>query len=73
MAAHCGRMKTKSIFKSKTALLAAATTTVGAIGFASDSVREFITANAPAILVCLGVANAALRFVTKGRVTLFPD
>lgn len=66
-------MKTKSIFKSKTAILAAATTTVGALGFASDSVREFVTSNAPAILFCLGLANTALRFVTKGRVTLFPD
>ncbi len=66
-------MKSKSIFKSKTAILAATTTTVGALGFASDTVREFITTNAPAILLCLGVLNGVLRYVTKGRVTLFPD
>lgn len=66
-------MKSKSIFKSKSAFLAAATTVVGALGFSNDSVREFVTSNAPMILVCLGPINLALRFVTKGRVTLFPD
>lgn len=66
-------MKSKPIFKSKTAILAAATTTVGALGFASDTVGEFLKSNAPTILLCLGALNTALRFVTKGRVTLFPD
>jgi hypothetical protein len=63
-------MKSKSIFKSKTALAAAITALTGAIGTISPTVGQVVQANASLILVAVGAANIALRFVTKGKVSL---
>lgn len=73
MAAHFWAMKPKTVFKSKIAMLGAATALVGGLGMVDETVRQMITSNGPAILLVLGVLNTALRFVTKGRVSLFPD
>ncbi len=66
-------LPTKTIFKSKTAFAAALTAVAGALGTISDPFRQFLADNAPAILICVGLANVALRFVTHGRVALFAD
>lgn len=66
-------MKTKTVFKSKIAMLGAATALVGGLGMLDESVRQMITANGPAILLVLGILNTVFRFVTKGRIALFPD
>lgn len=66
-------MKPKSIFKSRTALLALITAAAGSLAFVSPDAEAVITRAAPGILVALGILNLALRRVTKDRVALFPD
>lgn len=65
-------MKTKSLFKSRSAILAILTAIAGGLGIGSDAVGQFITQNASFILVALGVGNLILRRLTKDAVTLFP-
>lgn len=66
-------MQTKTIFKSKTALVGAISTIAGLISFGNDTVSQFLTNNAQLIVIGLGAAQVALRFITKGRVSLFGD
>ena len=66
-------MNTKPIFRSRTAALGLITAAAGAFSFVSDDLRAWVSANAPAILIGLGALSIALRAVTKGKVTLFPD
>lgn len=60
-------MNTKSIFKSKTAIAQAIT--LGA-GF-YPPVAAFVAAHPEETLGIIAVVNLALRWVTKGRVSLF--
>lgn len=64
---------TKTIFKSKTALVGVISTVAGALSYASPAVATFLQNNAQLIVIGLGVVHTALRFVTKGRVSLFGD
>jgi len=63
-------MQTKTIFKSKTALAAALTAVVGALGTWNEPATAFLASHAGAILMTVAAINVALRFITKGRVTL---
>ena len=65
-------MKPKSIFKSRTALLALLTALTGALGTFADPVKEFISHNAEAILIGVGAANFFFRRLTKDQVTILP-
>lgn len=63
----------KSIFASKTAALGFVVALTGIVGQFVPGVAEWTSANSPLILTILGIASVALRFITKGRVTLFGD
>ena len=63
----------KSIFKSKTAALSFITTVAGAVSFFIPAVGEWVAESSSVILAVLGVVAFALRLVTKGEVSLFPD
>lgn len=65
-------MTTKSIFKSRTAVVALITAISGALGMGAEPVREWLSANAPAIMLALGLANIFLRRITRDAVTIFP-
>jgi hypothetical protein len=58
---------TKSLFKSKTLIVNAV------IGLAAlyPPAADWVSHNATLALSIIGIANVALRLVTKGRVTLF--
>ena len=66
-------MKEKSIFESKTAAAAFATTSAGLVATFVPGVGEFVAKNAGAILMLLGLLNFGLRLVTKSKVSLFPE
>lgn len=63
----------KSIFKSKTAALSFITTVAGAVSFFIPVVGEWVAESSAVILAVLGVVAFALRLVTKGEVSLFPE
>ena len=65
-------MKPKSIFKSRTALLAFLTALAGVVGCISDGAGQFIRDHAAAILLLIGMANVWLRRITHGQVTFLP-
>ena len=65
-------MKTKTLFKSKTAALAFVTALAGAASHFVPAVGEWVTANASIILSVLGVVALGLRLVTKDKIVLFP-
>lgn len=62
----------KSIFKSKTAFAQGLVAVAGAVGTIWPDANQLIAANASAILLVSGLLGVALRFLTKGRVVLFP-
>lgn len=62
-------MNTKSIFKSKTVI--AQVVAVGAAFY--PPVQAIIAANPTETMVVIGLVNVALRWITKGRVALFPS
>ena len=64
---------TKSIFKSRTALLAFITTVGGVVSLFVPSVEGIIEDNAGAILTTIGFIAVVLRGLTKDAVVLFPD
>lgn len=64
---------TKTIFKSKAGLLGLISAAAGVISFGSPEFATFLSNNAQIIVITLGLAHTALRFVTKGRVSLFGD
>ena len=64
---------TKSIFKSKTAFAGALSAVAGALGTFAPDIAPNIAAHASVILMVAGVLQVALRFVTKGRITLFAE
>lgn len=63
----------RSIFKSKTAFANTLLVLAGAVGTISPDAKQTISDNANAILLISGVVGFALRYVTKGHVTLFGD
>ena len=63
----------KSIFKSKTAFAGALSAVAGALGTFAPDIAPNIAANASVILMVAGVLQVALRFVTKGRISLFAE
>ena len=63
----------KSIFTSKTAFAGALSAVAGALGTFVPEASPFIAQHASTILLCSGLVHMALRFATKGRVTLFPE
>lgn len=66
-------MKPKSIFKSRTAVLAIITALAGGLSCINADAEAFVSGNAGWILLVLGGANLALRRLTSDRVTIFPD
>lgn len=60
-------MQTKSIFTSKTAAVQAVTILAAFV----PAVQTFVASHPTETLVAVGVINTALRWITKGRVTLF--
>lgn len=66
-------MKTKSIFKSRTALLALFTLLTSTLGFLSSETEQILRDHSAGILALLGLANLALRRITSGRVEFFPS
>lgn len=60
-------MNTKSIFTSKT-IAAQAITAVAAL---FPTVRALVAANPGETLVILSLVNSGLRYITKGRISLF--
>ena len=63
----------KSIFKSKTAFAGALSAVAGAVGTFAPDLAPAIAANASAILLAAGLLQIILRFVPKGRITLFAE
>ena len=63
----------KSIFTSKTAFAGALSAVAGALGTFVPEAAPFLAEHASTILLCAGLVQMALRFATKGRVTLFPE
>ena len=63
----------KTIFKSKTAVLAFITTVAGAASFFHPEVGEFVAKNSESILMVIGVVSFALRLATSEKVSLFPS
>lgn len=66
-------MKTKSIFKSKTAALAFITAVAGAASYFVPSIGSWVAESSDIILSVLGVVGLILRMVTSGKVSLFPS
>ena len=66
-------VKSKSVFKSKTAFAGALATMAGALGTFAPDLAPNIAANASVILMVAGVLQVILRVVTKGRVVLFDE
>lgn len=66
-------MKGKSIFKSKTAAAAFATTAIGLIATFVPEAGTYVAENAGVILTGLGMLNFVLRAVTSSKVSLFPQ
>ena len=66
-------MQPKSIFKSKTAFAGALAAVAGALGTFAPGFAPWVSANAETILMVAGVLQVALRWITKGSVTLFSD
>ena len=65
-------MNAKSIFKSRTALLAMLTAILGTLGFLSTDAEQFLQTHAAGLLSLLGLLNLLLRRITHGRVEFFP-
>ena len=63
----------KTIFKSKTAVLAFITTLAGAASFFYPQVGEFVAKNSESILIGIGLASFGLRLATSEKVALFPS
>ena len=66
-------VKSKSIFKSKTAFAGALSAVAGAIGTFAPDLAPAIAQHASIILMVAGVLQVVLRMVTKGRVLLFDE
>jgi hypothetical protein len=62
----------KSIFKSKTALMAIITSAAGTAAKFYPEVASLVASNGSDILIALGVISFVLRKVTSGKVSLFP-
>ncbi len=62
----------KSIFKSKTALIAFLTSVAGAVSHFYPEANTIVSENASTILLVLGAVNMGVRAITKEKVTLFP-
>lgn len=67
------KLPARSIFKSKTAFANSLLVLAGALGSISPDAKQTISDNANAILLVSGIIGFALRYVTKGHVTLFGD
>jgi hypothetical protein len=65
-------MEPKTIFKSKTALLGALLAIAGCLGTACDPAADWLKEHAVPITGIAGIASIALRFFTKGKVSMFP-
>lgn len=63
----------KSIFKSKTAVMAAITSIAGIASKFYPEVAEIVTSNSGDILIGIGVVAIILRKLTSGKVSLFPE
>ena len=66
-------VKSKSIFKSKTAFAGALSALAGAVGTFAPDLAPLIAQHASTILLVAGVLQVGLRFVSKGRITLFAE
>ena len=64
---------TKSIFKSKTAVMAVITSLAGTAAKFYPEVADIVTANSSDILIGIGVIAIILRKLTNGKVSLFPE
>jgi len=64
---------TKSIFKSKTAVMAVITAAAGTAAKFWPDVAGLVEANSSDILIAIGVVAIILRKVTSGKVSLFPE
>ena len=62
----------KSIFKSRTALLAILTALAGGLGTACEPVRVWLSENTNGLLLVIGALSFVLRRVTHERVTILP-
>jgi len=62
----------KSIFKSRTALLALLTTLAGALGTSCEPLGQWLNENTTGLLMLLGAANFWLRRITHERVSIIP-
>lgn len=67
------KLPARSIFKSKTAFANSLLVLAGALGSISPDAKQTISDNANTILLVSGIIGFALRYVTKGHVTLFGD
>lgn len=63
----------KPVFKSKTALANLIVAGVTALAYTQPAAKAFIESNAGLIISGLNLLNIGLRFITRGRVTLFGD
>jgi len=61
---------TKSVFVSKTALLAVLTSIAGLVGSFYPQAGDFLRGNMEMILTVIGVLNFLLRLISRGKVTL---
>lgn len=64
---------TKSIFKSKTAVMALITSAAGTAAKFYPDIAGVVEANSSDILIAIGVVAIILRKLTSGKVSLFPE
>jgi hypothetical protein len=64
-------MPSKTIFKSKTAVVNFIIAVAGVVSFFDPSAAEFVKSHAVLELTAIGFVNMALRLITHGRITLF--
>ena len=64
---------TKSIFKSKTAVMALITSAAGTAAKFYPDIAGVVETNSSDILIAIGVVAIILRKLTSGKVSLFPE
>lgn len=63
----------KPVFKSKTAVANLIVAGLTALAYTQPAAKAFIEGNAGLIIGGLNVLNIGLRFISRGRITLFGD